>query len=134
APRRMFVPRIGARAAFFENAREGGAVGFERLGFWPLTWRNIASQTHPRDRNALRRFFIKTERARAARHHGEKLHAADHAADERDIAIEVARRLAYHRVEFAAVSGIGRHIAADAHHAVAVRKPDAPVRMIPRSR
>ena len=61
--------------------------------------------------------FIETERAGTARQRGEKFDNLDDAADQRDIAVEIARRLADYGIEFAAIAGIRSDIASDADHA-----------------
>ncbi len=52
-------------------------------------------------------------------------HPVDHPPDERDIAVEMARRMADDGVELGAGAGIGREIAPDADHAVAMDGPVA---------
>jgi len=49
--------------------------------------------------------------------------AVDNTADERELAIRLARRMTDHRVEFRAAAGRWRQVAAHAEHAVAVHRP-----------
>src|SRR5450755_2078334 len=67
--------------------------------------------------------LVEAHRPRATRHDGEQLDALHHAADERDVAIERARRLADDGVELGAVSRIHGVVASHADGAVAVDEP-----------
>jgi hypothetical protein len=53
---------------------------------------------------------------------GEEFHAFEDASDERDVAIELARRMTDHRIHLGAVT-LGRIVASGAHHTVAMREP-----------
>ncbi len=61
--------------------------------------------------------------ALAARQGGEVLDALDHPADDRDVAVELARGVADHRVELGAGAGVRRKVAGDADRGVAVGGP-----------
>src|SRR5450755_2297754 len=67
--------------------------------------------------------LVEAHRPRATRHDGEQLDALHYAADERDVAIERARRLADDGVELGAVARIHGVVAPHADGAVAVDEP-----------
>src|SRR3546814_10837720 len=61
------------------------------------------------DQHALRGVFVEAQRAGAARQHAEQFHAVDHAPDQGDVAVELARRLAVDHVELGAVARVRGH-------------------------
>src|SRR3546814_10542270 len=63
------------------------------------------------------------QRAGAARQYAEQFHAVDHAPDQGDGAVELARRLAVDHVELGAVARVRGHAAPGADRAVAMRHP-----------
>src|SRR3546814_13080504 len=62
--------------------------------------------------------FIETKRLGPARKARKMLDSADDPADDGNVAIEMARRVADNGIEFGAAAGIGRHIPTDADHAI----------------
>src|SRR3546814_20296521 len=84
----------------------------------------VARETNRSDRHPPRRVFIDAERGRAARQARQMLDPGDHATDERDIAVEMARRVTDDRVKFGARAGVRRHVACDPNHRVAVDGPE----------
>ena len=59
------------------------------------------------DRRALLGLLVEAQRAGAARQRRQQLHAAQHAAGNHDVAVELARRLADDHVELGAAAGVG---------------------------
>ena len=76
-----------------------------------------------RDRRLAALGLVEAEIAGAARAGGEQRHPLDHPADSGDVAVEVARRMADHRIELAARAGVRREVAADADAGVAMGEP-----------
>ncbi len=84
---------------------------------------HVGGDARADDRRALLGIGVETEIAGAARQGGHRLDPVDDAADQSDVAVEMPRRLADHRIEFGAAARIGRHVAPDADHRVAMRQP-----------
>src|SRR6202011_6398648 len=74
------------------------------------------------DGNRGLRWNIEAHLAAAARQAAEEIHALEDASHERDVAIELARRMADHRIYLGAVT-LGRIVASGAHHPIAMREP-----------
>jgi hypothetical protein len=75
------------------------------------------------DRGAFLGRLVEADIAGAARQAGEVFHSLDHPADDRDIAIKLARGLSDDGVELRARAGVGRIVAAHADGGVAVERP-----------
>src|SRR5690606_37188408 len=112
---------IGFAAEVFEARARLLAYRFAargRIGFWQLV-----AEPDREDRDAQRRIVVDPGLALASGEGGEVLDALDHPADHRDVAVELARGVADHRVELGAGAGVGREVAGDADRGVAVDGP-----------
>jgi len=117
------APRLGVG-----EKRRG--VGTQHFQLGALRRRHIRGEPQGLERRALLRVLVEAERPAAAGHHREPLHAGHHAPEQRDIAIQVSRRLAYYHVQLGTAATIHIVVPPGAHHAVAVHQPGAADRRI----
>ena len=123
---RADIERIAAVGAGIDIFRERSALGREILQMWLIGGGKCAGEADAEDRHALITFcqIIETERAMSTRESGEIFHPLDQTAHQRDVAIELARRLTDNDIKFRPCAGIRRKITPDTHHAVAMGGPD----------
>src|SRR6185295_14573108 len=119
-------PVLAAVAPRFDVFREQGCVGtqdFERRAF---RCGQAAGEARAADEGAPAFFLVvvEAERRAAARQRGEQFHAAQYLADQHDVAIQVAGRLADDDVQLRTAAGVGPVAARHADDAVAMRHPD----------
>ncbi len=96
--------------------------------------RSEAGTSDRGDGNVVGGLLVEAHRALPARHHRQELDPPHDAPDERDVAVEVPRRLADDGVELGAVARIRRVVASHAHGAIAVHEPDLAATGVARGR
>src|SRR5690606_22484098 len=112
-----------AIGAYLDIAGETLALAGEVFEPGLLGWRQGIAQPHRKDRHAPRGVLVNARLTPPARQGGEMLDPLDHAADHRDVAIELARSVADHRVKLGAGAGVGRKVAGDTDRGIAVDRP-----------
>ncbi|KAG0732176.1 hypothetical protein G6F23_014578 [Rhizopus arrhizus] len=122
-PRRALVEIIHAIAPRLHRIGEGLRIGTQHLYRRALGRRHVACPAGRHDRRSPLRGGVETHRCRSARGRAEQLHALQHAADQGDVAVQLARRLAGHHIECSADAAVFLVAAAGAQHAVAMRQP-----------
>ena len=116
-PDEEIVLPVGAR---FHVGAEGRASRVHKLIRGALGGRDLARQPNHCDRHVLAFFLVESERLGSARQRAQAVDALDDPADDGDVAVEVARGVADHRIELAARARVGRQVAANADIAVAM--------------
>src|SRR3546814_3401893 len=91
------------------------ALGRKIFEFGLLGTGQIACDSDRCDGGTLGHRFIETKRLGPARQARKMLDSADDPADDGNVAIEMARRVADNGIEFGAAAGIGRHIRSEEH-------------------
>src|SRR5436853_537388 len=106
-----------------DELAEGRAVGAQSLVGRPLAGWHVRGEPGAGDRDVLGGLLVEAERLGAARARGQKGDPVHDPADQGDVEVEMARRMADHGVELAAGPGIRGEVAADADIAVAMGEP-----------
>ncbi len=120
---RALVEVVAAVAAGLHRLGEGPGVGAQHPQRRALVGGHIAGQADRSDRRALCGVFVEAHRIRPAPGRAEQFHALEHAADQGDVAVELARRLAGDHVQLGADAAVLVVVAAGADRTVAVRQP-----------